>query len=209
MSSEIIPCPACKHPVRVPESLFGQAVRCPECKTYFTAPTRNVDGQLGEPILLPDPPPHTMRPARVKTPLSASPLQVPGLFLLLVGIIGTAVNGVVATLVIVDQDTFIAIVVKALKDNAEHKKQEFDEDAAKQSLKAMAPILVAAAGISLIPLLGAVAMLRMRFWRLAVTGSIVAIVNFSNGCCLIGLPVGIYCLIKLFDPEIREIFRRG
>ena len=55
MPAEIIPCPACRHDVRVPESLFGQPVRCPACKAYFVAPTRDAHGILGNAELLADP----------------------------------------------------------------------------------------------------------------------------------------------------------
>ncbi len=51
-------------------------------------------------------------------------------------------------------------------------------------------------------------MLTRRFFLLAVTGSIVAIIDYWLCCFAIGAPVGIYCLIKLFDPEIRRLFRR-
>jgi predicted Zn finger-like uncharacterized protein len=34
-----ISCPACQRPLRVPEDLLGQAVKCPSCTHVFTAPT--------------------------------------------------------------------------------------------------------------------------------------------------------------------------
>ncbi|HTU90835.1 MAG TPA: MJ0042-type zinc finger domain-containing protein [Gemmataceae bacterium] len=33
-----ISCPACQRPLRVPERLLGQAVKCPSCSHTFTAP---------------------------------------------------------------------------------------------------------------------------------------------------------------------------
>jgi hypothetical protein len=32
-----IACPSCEQPLRVPENLFGQLVKCPKCDTTFTA----------------------------------------------------------------------------------------------------------------------------------------------------------------------------
>ena len=92
MNSELIECPACKHALRVPENLFGKTVRCPECKAHFTAPSRDAEGRLGTPILLPQPA-APAQPAGKMVRSWDSPLFVPAMFLILVSFIGSLVNG--------------------------------------------------------------------------------------------------------------------
>lgn len=60
--------------------------------------------------------------------------------------------------------------------------------------------------LSVISLLGAVAMIRTRGWGLAMTGVIVAFVNAC--CCLVGIPIGIWCLVVLLRPESKAAFAR-
>jgi hypothetical protein len=43
-------------------------------------------------------------------------------------------------------------------------------------------------------------------YPLAMTGSIVALLP-CNVCCLLGLPFGIWALIVLNDPDVRNAFR--
>src|SRR4051794_16977487 len=56
MSSPLT-CPSCHRPLRVPDRLRGQAVRCPACLHTFTAP-----GGEAEPRYEEEPPP-VVRPA--------------------------------------------------------------------------------------------------------------------------------------------------
>ena len=93
MNSEVILCPGCQHTAQVPESLFGQTVRCRECRCYFTAPSRKSDGTMTAAVLLPEPPAVGRTNVQTrKPPFSKSPLFIPALFLLLVGVIGSLVN---------------------------------------------------------------------------------------------------------------------
>jgi predicted Zn finger-like uncharacterized protein len=43
-----IPCPSCQRPLRVPEDLLGQAVKCPSCDHAFTAPDQ-VEAEAPQP----------------------------------------------------------------------------------------------------------------------------------------------------------------
>lgn len=52
----------------------------------------------------------------------------------------------------------------------------------------------------------AIAMLRGRGWTLGVIGSSLALVNFGNFCFLFGLPVGIWSLHVLRQPDVRWAF---
>lgn len=61
--------------------------------------------------------------------------------------------------------------------------------------------------MSLMVSLGGVAMAMRKFRGLAIMGSILAIVNLSWCCFLLGLPMGVWSLIVLFRPEVAEVFQ--
>ena len=51
------------------------------------------------------------------------------------------------------------------------------------------------------------AMQRVRFYGLAIAASIIALIPFHTGF-IIGLPIGIWSLVVLARPEIKEAFAR-
>jgi len=50
-------------------------------------------------------------------------------------------------------------------------------------------------------------MKKLSQWGLAVGASVVAMLPCVSPCCLIGVPVGIWCLVVLTKPEIKTAFR--
>jgi hypothetical protein len=66
-----------------------------------------------------------------------------------------------------------------------------------------APCTVAA----LVVMIGSIQMLRVRMRGLAVTASVLAMLLVWPGCCLLGLPFGIWSMIVLNQPEVRRAFR--
>ena len=58
-------------------------------------------------------------------------------------------------------------------------------------------------------ILGAWQMLRLRSYGSAIAGSILAMLNFQECCCLLGIPFGIWSLVVLSRPGVRDAFRRG
>jgi hypothetical protein len=203
MNSELIECPACKHALRVPENLFGKTVRCPECKAHFTAPTRDAEGKLGQPVLLP--PPVTIP---VPKRLADSPMFVPALLLVLVSTIGTLVNGYQAITWHVDRDRAERAITWLIEQYADFAKQELPREDLQKALDAAMIMHHVVFAMSLISLAGGLAMLFRRFRWLAILGSVLAMINISNCCCLIGLPAGGYCMIKLIDPDLAPLFQR-
>jgi hypothetical protein len=63
--------------------------------------------------------------------------------------------------------------------------------------------------ISLTVVAAAIAMLAGRAWTLCVVGSTIALMNFGNLCFLLGLPVGIWSLRVLRQPDVKWIFDGG
>lgn len=216
MAAEVISCPSCKHPVRVPESLFGQTVRCPECKAYFTAPTRDFEGKLGEPVIVDEPLNRIEQPdGDDESPANPKvSLLLPAILLFGVGFLNCALNGIVLfVLLLADPDAVRQASIDGQKEVAKILKKEFNEEEAKKMANEIAgrPVFRfwVALTVSIINVLGAVAMVTKRFRWLAILGSVAAMINFVYGCCVIGIPVGIYCLIKLADRDVKAAFARS
>jgi len=53
---------------------------------------------------------------------------------------------------------------------------------------------------------GAVQMLRQKMRGVGIGASIVAMLNFGNCCCLLGIPVGIWSLVILMQDDIKWAF---
>ncbi len=55
---------------------------------------------------------------------------------------------------------------------------------------------------------GGVMMARVSNWGVALAASIVAMINFGSFCCLLGLPIGIWSVVILMQPDVKAIFAR-
>jgi len=53
----------------------------------------------------------------------------------------------------------------------------------------------------------ALEMRKLSQWGLAIGASVVAMLPCLTPCCIVGLPVGIWCLVVLMKPEIKAAFR--
>ncbi len=49
-------------------------------------------------------------------------------------------------------------------------------------------------------------MKELKHWGLAFTASILAMIPCISPCCIIGLPIGIWCLVVLTKPEVKNAF---
>lgn len=63
--------------------------------------------------------------------------------------------------------------------------------------------------VSILILLGGIQMLRSKSWGLALTASILSMVNFVSCCCIIGLPIGIWSLVVLLAADVKQHFQRA
>ena len=61
--------------------------------------------------------------------------------------------------------------------------------------------------ISLVVLIASIQMMRLRGHGLAVAGSVLAMLNLGNLCCILGLPFGIWSLVVLMRPDVRNAFQ--
>jgi hypothetical protein len=44
-------------------------------------------------------------------------------------------------------------------------------------------------------------------WGLAVAASVLAMIPCISPCCIVGLPIGIWCLTVLMRPEVKDAFK--
>jgi hypothetical protein len=51
-------------------------------------------------------------------------------------------------------------------------------------------------------------MRQLRGWGLSMAGAIAAIIPCS-GCCILGLPIGIWAIVVLIDADIKRAFNEG
>jgi hypothetical protein len=63
--------------------------------------------------------------------------------------------------------------------------------------------------VSGVILYGGLKMKKLESYPLAIAASILAAVPCLSPCCLIGLPIGIWALIVLFKPEVKDAFNQN
>ena len=55
-------------------------------------------------------------------------------------------------------------------------------------------------------LFGSLQMMKAKSWALALIASILAMIPCVSPCCVLGLPFGIWALVVLVKPEVKEAF---
>ena len=131
----------------------------------------------------------------VTTPEASDQVSGPSIGLLITGILGAALS-------------FIGLIASLFETGIESiKSSEF--------IGGYARIAEGAAGVAFcfVGLLVAgfiiYASLKMKAltqWSLCVAASIIAMIPCISPCCIVGLPIGIWCLVVLTKPEVRASF---
>ncbi len=220
---EQIHCPECQATLRVPEDLLGKNVKCPKCQTTFLAeldrpahpegvvdepapsrrrrPSRPADEEDEGPP--PDDEPeddYEERPRRRRRRPSltaaSSSVSGPASALMVVGGLD------VAFALLRFLAPVLGISVMALE--AGNRRGNVNADfLASIGVNILLGILSLVLGILI--LFGAVKMKQMRSYGLAMTACILAMIPCVN-CCLLGLPFGIWGLVVLNKPEVKDAF---
>lgn len=60
--------------------------------------------------------------------------------------------------------------------------------------------------LSVVIILGAVKMKNLQSWGFAAAAAVLAMIPCLSPCCIIGLPVGIWALMVLNDPDVKTSF---
>ena len=61
--------------------------------------------------------------------------------------------------------------------------------------------------IGIVVVVGALRMLSLRSWGLAMFAAILSVIPCLQSCCLLSLPVGIYAIVVLNDSGVRAAFK--
>jgi predicted Zn finger-like uncharacterized protein len=226
-----IHCPSCNRELRVPDELLGKKVKCPACSQTFTAtvagpeaaPPRNPEG--GQEPMQPSEPrplapressaeegrgddldrPLTHQPTRDKQGLAG--LRAPAICLLVSAVLGLLGSGyyLVST----------ALVPREVMEKNMKQFQTAKTPEEQKMQKQIMDLMIGPAGIlfhavfifiNLIIILGSIMMLLGKMRWLALTASILAMLNIDCCCCLLGLPFGIWSLVALNNPKAKDAF---
>jgi hypothetical protein len=221
-------CPKCGRELKVPDELLGKKVKCPACQSIFitaaepaapppVAPpseevtSRSVSGLLQEPAA--EEPPRK-RPrrweddyeeedysrSRSRLRRAQSAVAGPAISLIVVG--GLALGLGLVSLI-------LNILGVALISSMP------DQPIAQQGSPQLTPtwrhgLGIFGAGLGIcwgsIVLLGAVWMKNLRSYAMAMTSCIVGMLP-CNICCLFGLPFGIWGIVVINQPDVKQAFR--
>jgi len=210
LETEVISCPACKHPLRVPLDWLGQDVQCPQCKSMFKAPVK-ADGKLTEPKPLNRTPPVEI--ARKKN-LDAM-LLLPAFGLMLCGVVGMFVNGAILFKLLFDRDggrEWAKEQVRYLQplgiggDGPPATKEQRIEQSAEQLLKFYRWVYPLSLLVCVGVFLGGLSIALRWNFRIAQFGCVLAMINISNACCIPGVVAGLWGLLMLNSEEGRGHF---
>jgi hypothetical protein len=169
----------------VPDHLLGKKVRCPECGAEFQIDADAIDPQTGSPI-----------------PGSAAPSTAPAIGEPRTPRPGLQERRPPGPRPADDDDEF-----------DDYADDDFDDDPDRRRLRARSRARVAVQGPAItlmvlgggIVLYGAWQMKDLRSQGSAMAASITAMLP-CNLCCLVGLPVGIWSLVVLNRPEVKNAF---
>jgi predicted Zn finger-like uncharacterized protein len=223
---EQVHCPSCSAPLRVPDTLLGKSVKCPKCQTTFLAEPEELahpQGVVREPTpsasraRLPEEDeseefpaeeeeyPRRGRRRRRGSTRALESVSGPAIALMIAAALGLFCNiGFVIYRVIVlvtlDRQLLQAGQFPGVPQGSAQANTVF-------TISVTAAITSAALGalMCLIALIGAVRMKQLKNYGLAVTASVLSLVPL-NCCCFLGFGFGIWGLVVLLKPEIKDAF---
>lgn len=198
MADELIRCPACSHELRVPPELMGKTVECPQCGSRFLAPNAG-----GAPLVRAATPNYAgFDGSGPQMPASGQSLKAPAIALLIVSILSLLLN---AYQMISAESNVRQIKQIAVDPDTPEPFRDFiqrlAENADANSLRRSAMIMMFLNGVTV---LGAVMMLKLQGYWIAVIGSVLALNPLNCPCCLLQAPFGIWSLVALFGSDARR-----
>ncbi len=209
-------CTSCGRPLRVPDELMGRQVKCPNCRTTFTASARDggvappqmpVEPYVEEPLGRDDD--EEFPPRRGREHAAArDAVNGPATALMIVGIIGCVLVplGMAWNVYLMVAGEQANPFRPAARNPGAGPDPEFLEDLDMLSGPLGLVQGVAGLAISIVMIMGAVKMKRLESYGLAMTASILGMIPCISPCCLLGLPFGIWSITVLNRPEIKDSF---
>lgn len=134
---------------------------------------------------------------------------MPAIFLIITGAISLCGTGY-GLIALPGFDANVDLQIKAIEDNpnipADEKKAQVDMirnilDTIKPFLL---PVYIIAGVVALLTIFGGVQLMNLRGRGVVIAGSILSMIPFTSGCCCLGLPFGIWALIVLNNPVVRD-----
>jgi hypothetical protein len=215
-------CSSCQRELRLPEELMGKMVKCPACGQTFAAESTgspNVPPRGQESHRQPSQPPFSdhffqedseegyedgidssNRRRRRFYRAARDEIRGPAIALMIVGMI----NCILGALRIV-----ASIVWMAFQDSPELKgRPEFHGMQPFMIFAGAAGIAIAITGIVVGAVItyGAAKMLKLKRYKLAMATSILSLVPVVTFCCILGVPFGIWSIVILCKPEVKDAF---
>jgi predicted Zn finger-like uncharacterized protein len=215
MPEVIIRCPQCERQLRVPDEMIGRLVRCPTCGMTFTLASGGAPPQPAAepPAVLPAGPPPEEPPYADALPVGRRPaawaeypdddeqarsaVRPPAICLLIVGLLGMSVNALILT---------AALVIGPDAEPFQQARANQDPAAFGAAWTVTMVMIGGFAFMSLLVVVGAIQMLRTKAYGFAIISSILAMLIIYPGCCVIGLPVGLWSLLVLLRQDVRAVF---
>ncbi len=220
-------CTHCNRLLRTPDETSGKQAQCPECGAITTIPSASTAGPLG---MAPPPgapgggpfPPDAFpagQPAAFGVPLgplapeqpqeaaytaarayAAGRVAVPATALIVISILALVLQAI----------QFVRLALNGVNAALFPAMQQAFPQLAKVPAEAIIVGAVIGGAISLaiylVILFGALSMKRLNSYTFSLVAAILAILPCTTPCCL-GLPFGIWALVVLNSPPVREAFR--
>ena len=129
-------------------------------------------------------------------------LRIPAIGVLITGILGAGVSlyGVVTSL-------FSGGKAKEIPPGMPPEAERFLKGYLNTVEAYTLPLNLLALILSLVTLLAGIRMLQRRSYGLVMTGVVLGMLPCLSACCCTGLPFGIWALVVLSDPEVKNSFR--
>jgi len=202
-----IRCESCSRKLRIPENLLGKTVRCPSCQATFTAQVEEEPA-----VAMIDDEPESPAPARARprppdvgeydaprpsnrAQRARDALNLPSIFLMVNGGLAVVLGLISAVLFVAHAQTIF--VPARVPPDQFHPRMTTYMTAAYEGVGGLLY-----GGVSLAT---ALYMRSLRRHSSAVIGSVVVMLPCS-GCCLLGIPLGIWSLIVLTRPDVKGVF---
>lgn len=227
---EQVRCPSCDATLRVPDNLLGKNVKCPKCQKTFTAemdepeeleevgrepapsgarrrsrPAEDIEDEEELPSEEERDEEYEDRPRRRRggrrRAAAVSAVAGPAISLIVLG-------GFDIFLVLLDMvlslTGFNFVPGGAKRGAGPGAGPNFDFGS--QPVWVVVPGHILGLCLAALILTGGLKMRQLQSYGLAITASILAILPCGN-CCCIGLPLGIWALVVLNRPEVKDAFR--
>jgi hypothetical protein len=146
-------------------------------------------------------------------------VTAPSVFLILNGVLGLIVVGLLSIPSVFDPEGFLDWMERLIaqqpaspekqrieQDIAEARQQLQDPDARREAVTRGAVILSLPALGNILAIIGGFAMRRLSSYGLSLAGGIVSLIPLGTGCCLTGIPFGIWALAVLTRQEVKAGF---